>query len=72
MNSIITPDHPDFYSILHGAAPPGWKNSVDSDYGGCMAVRSDSLLLQPLTQQEAWEYWHGGEYDELEWLEEDD
>lgn len=69
MNRIITPEHPDFYPILHSATPPGWQDSVDSDYQGCMAVRSNSLLLQPLTELEAREYLMGGEYDELEWLE---
>lgn len=72
MSLIITPDHPEFYPTLHSTLPPGWRSQVDSDYGGCMAARSGSLLLTPLTEAEATEYIYGGEFDELEWLEHDD
>ena len=60
---IITPEHPDFYPILHSAPPPGWRSSVDSDFKGCFAVRADSLALEPLTLAQEQEYLNGGEYD---------
>lgn len=66
---IYTPDHPEFYEILHSAPPPGWKNVINSDFSGCFAVRSDSLLLCPLSPEEEEEYLEGGEYDELAYLE---
>ena len=28
---IITPDHPDFWSILHSSPPPNWRNNVKGD-----------------------------------------
>lgn len=69
---IITPDHPDFYQILHSAPPPGWRDSVDSGFGGCLAVRANSLLLMPLSPEEETEYLLGGEYDELAYLDDGD
>ena len=69
---IITPDHPEFYEILHSTPPPGWRNSIDSSYKGCMAVREGSLLLQPLSPEEAREYIYGGEFEELAWLDDCD
>lgn len=72
MSLIITPDHPDFYPTLHYAPPPGWREQVDSDFKGAFAVRSDSLLLQPMNPKEIEEYLNDGEYDELEWLDECD
>mgnify|MGYP003608320001 CR=1 FL=1 len=69
---LILPDHPDFYSILHSSPPPGWRDTVTSEFGGCLAVRADSLLLAPLTPEEEAEYLFGGEYDELAYLEDAD
>lgn len=68
MSQLIYPNHPDFYSILHSQFPPGWRSSVDSEFTGAFAVKYDSLLIQPLTQSELNDYLWGGEYDELEWL----
>ena len=72
MSLIITPEHPDFYPILHSAPPPGWREQINSNFSGCFAVRSNSLLSQPMTQDEINEYLEDGEYDELEWLDEPD
>lgn len=68
---LLLPGDPEFYEILHSTPPPGWVKSVDSDFSGCLAVREGSLLLTPLTPQEEEEYLYGGEYDELDWLEDD-
>ena len=68
---LLYPGDPGFYEILHSAPPPGWANTVNSDFSGCMAVRENSLLLTPLTPEEEKEYLYGGEYDALEWLEDD-
>ncbi len=72
MSGLIYPDHPDFYPILHSRLPPGWRENLKTDFSGVFAVRSDSLLLQPLSKSEAEEYVCGGEYDELDWLEDAD
>lgn len=69
MSLIITPEDPEFYDILHSAPPPGWRQSVDSSFGGAFGVRENSLLLQPLSPTELDDYLYGGEYDELEWLD---
>ncbi len=63
---ILTPDHPDFYQILHSSPPPGWQEKVDSDWGGCFAVRQGSLLLEPLSPTAEKDYLWGGEYDSLD------
>lgn len=68
----MTPNDPDFYSILHTAPPPGWRDRVNSDFRGVFAVRSDSLCLSPLSEQEMIEYCNDGEYEELEWLDDSD
>ena len=72
MSQLIYPNHPDFYQILHSQLPPGWRSAVDSEFTGAFAVRHDSLLIQPLTQSELDDYLWGGEYDELEWLDDAD
>lgn len=66
---LILPDHPDFYKILHSTPPPGWRDSIDSDFRGCIAVRSDTLMLQALNPMEEAEYILGGEFEELEYLD---
>jgi hypothetical protein len=71
MTALIYPDHPDFYPILHSALPPGWRERVDSDFWGTFAVREDSLLLEPMSDYQVAEYLSDGEYDRLEWLEDD-
>lgn len=72
MSNLIYPDHPDFYPILHSNLPPGWRENLGSNFSGAFGVRADSLLIQPLTQSELNDYVWGGEYDELEWLEDAD
>ena len=72
MSKLIYPNHPDFYQILHSQLPPGWRSSVDSEFTGAFAVRHDSLLIQALTQYELEDYLWGGEYDELDWLDDAD
>jgi hypothetical protein len=72
MSQLLLPGDPGFYETLHGSLPPGWRNGVDSDFGGYFAVKADSLLLEPLSPEEVADYMEGGEYDELEWLEDAD
>ena len=69
---LLLPNDPGFYEILHSTPPPGWRSAVNSDFKGCLAVREGSLLLTPLTPEEEIDYLYGGEYDELEWLEDAD
>lgn len=69
MSNLIYPNHPDFYQILHSKPPPGWREKVGNNFSGAFAVRNDSLLIQPLSQSELDDYLYGGEYDELEWLD---
>jgi hypothetical protein len=71
MNLIMLPDHPNFGAILHSKLPPGWQNSIDSDFSGTFCVRADTGLLEPLSADKLDEYLDGGEYDELE-LDDDD
>lgn len=69
---LMLPSDPDFYSILHSTPPPGWRDTVNSDFRGIFAVKENTLALTPLSHSEYLEYMHGGEYDELEWLDECD
>lgn len=69
MSNLIYPNHPDFYQILHSCPPPGWRENLEGNFSGAFAVRNDSLLIQPLSESELQEYLYGGEYDELEWLD---
>jgi hypothetical protein len=66
---LLLPGDAGFWSTLHGSLPPGWRDSVDSDFNGYFGVRADSLLLEPLSPGEVDDYLAGGEYDELEYLD---
>lgn len=67
MNGLImTPEHPDFGAILHSKLPPGWQDSLNSDFSGTFAVRAETGLLQPLSGEALEEYLWCGEYDELD------
>jgi hypothetical protein len=62
---ILTPEHPDFYPILHSCPPPGWRSKINSDFKGCFAVRAGSNLLEPLLPEQEREYLETGEYDHV-------
>jgi hypothetical protein len=62
---IITPEHPDFYSILHGTIPPGFSTNT-------LVVSADTGLLRPVTDEELTDYVYGGEYDEVDPLTEEE
>lgn len=54
---IWTPDHPDFYAVLHGSVPPG---QIAEYY----CVSSETGLLVPSTEEQAEKYVFGGEMEE--------
>lgn len=62
---IITPDHPDFYPILHSTLPFGWCERIDSNFSGTFIVRAETGLLEPATTEDLQEYLWDGEYDEV-------
>ena len=67
MNGLImTPEHPDFGAILHSQLPPCGQDTLNSDFSGTFAVRAETGLLQPLSEEALEEYLAGGEYDELD------
>ena len=61
---IMTPSNPQFDWILNTSPPPGWKNSVNSDFQGFFIVRADTGLMEPAWGAELDEYIEGGELDE--------
>ena len=70
---IMTPDWPWFNEILQETPPPGWRQSVDSDFSRAFIVDSATGIMRPATDAELDEYIEGGEYDEMvsgqeEWL----
>jgi hypothetical protein len=59
---LILPGHPDFYSTLHSALPPGWQQTGANI--PIFAVAGDgSGMLQQLTEKQLQEYIEGGEYE---------
>ncbi len=56
MSLILTPDHPDFYLILHSKLPPG---STALAY----APDSDTGILTPMTESQETDYAHGNRED---------
>jgi hypothetical protein len=62
---IMTPFDPGFYDILHSSLPP------TSEGRNCYVARANSEILEAVSYEEAWEYAWGGEYDELDELDED-
>jgi hypothetical protein len=62
---IMTPDHPDFGTILHSQLPPGWEKQFSGNVGGTFIVRAETGLLEPASEAEIDEYLYGGEYEEV-------
>lgn len=58
MSLILTPEHRDFYPILHSKLPPG---SVAQSY----APDANSGVLKPLNEVEETDYVLGGEMEAL-------
>jgi hypothetical protein len=63
--SIMTPEHPHFYPILHGNLPTGWKKEASGSFSGVFGVSNETGLLTPLSENEFEEYAWGGEMDEV-------
>jgi hypothetical protein len=61
---IMTPESPMFDWILNTSPPPGWKNSVTSDFQGFFIVRADTGLMEPAWGTALDDYIEGGELDE--------
>jgi hypothetical protein len=61
---IITPDHPQFWETLHSSQNfcPNWNQG----FSGYFGIRNDSLLLEPIPENEVQEYLYGGEYEEVD------
>jgi len=59
-NLIWTPDHPMFNQILHSQLPPGVT------FDGYYCVRSESGLVETITESELNDYLYGGELEEVE------
>lgn len=59
-NLIWTPDHPLFNTVLHSNIPPGVT------FDGFYCVRSESGLLETITESELDDYLYGGELQEVE------
>lgn len=58
---IWTPDHPLFNTILHSNLPPG-----ETLAGGFYAVRANTGLLEPMSEEEIKDYLFGGEFEEVD------
>lgn len=56
---IITPDHPQFYEILHSSLPPG-------STAQCYAPDAETGILKPLDAKQEQEFCYGGEMDLVE------
>lgn len=61
---IMTPDHEMFDWILNTSPPPGWKNSITSDFEGFFIVRADTGIMEPAWGATLDDYCQGGELDE--------
>lgn len=61
--SLIYPDHPDFWTILHGNFPPNWQNNIPSDWDGAVVVDWNTWLLKLVGKKDEEEYLWGGEFD---------
>jgi hypothetical protein len=61
MGLLILPNNPLFYDALENLPMP-----FDFDPSKCIIQRSNSLLLESVSAEEARDYGFGGEYDELE------
>lgn len=62
---IMTPESPFFYEILQTSTPPGWRESVCSEFSQTFVCDSQTGIMRPSTEQELWDYAEGGEYDEI-------
>lgn len=66
MSLIMTPDHPDFYSILQSRLPPDVNSRRAANFHTYYAAREDSGILEPMDRDQVEEYLYGGEYDRVE------
>jgi len=62
---IMTPQHEMFNFILNTSPPPGWRETVDSDFEGFLIARAETGLLEVASPAQVTEYLEGGEYGEL-------
>ncbi|CCI18528.1 hypothetical protein MICAF_40011 [Microcystis aeruginosa PCC 9807] len=61
---IITPNHPDFWSILHSSPPPNWRDDIR---GNIAYIAPDNNgILQPVNAEDL------EQYDDESELEEND
>jgi hypothetical protein len=63
--NIWTPDTPGFYETLYSHRPPGDLQAGVGSNVRLYAVRHDSLLLEPIFDEQLDDYLYGGEYDEV-------
>lgn len=64
MDEIITPNHPDFWSILHSSPPPNWRDDIR---GNIAYIAPDNNgILQPVNAEDL------EQYDDESELEEND
>lgn len=71
---LILPGDPEFNFTLGTVRPPNWRETAARD-GNTVVFLTDAGtgIMRPATSEEAWEYIHGGEYDErLAAIDDDD
>jgi len=66
MESLILPNNPLFYEALENLPMP-----FDFDPSKCIIQRSNSLLLESVSAEEARDYAFGGEYDEIDEIDDE-
>lgn len=62
---LILPGHPFFDDWLYSSLPPAWRDFAFHNPDFCFVARSDTGLLEAVSEKEMMEYVEGGEYDSL-------
>ena len=66
---IITPNHPDFWTILHSSPPPNWRDSIRGDIA--YIAPDNNGILQPVNAEDLEQYDDESELEEYDfglWL----